>query len=270
VPRALSLIRPLPHYRHDAFESGLKACGYSVEREPFEAEPGDVLCCWNRYGFAQEQALRFEKRGATVLVAENAYLGNEFAGGRWYAIAVQHHNGAGQWPKGGPERWDGLGVRLQPWREPGGELVILPQRGVGPAGVAMPRDWLSRTERALRNAGIRYRVRKHPGQLQALALDRDLRGASAVATWGSGAALKALSWGLPVFYDMANWIGAPAGLPLANLLAGHAPQRDDEARLAMFRRMAWAIWRLDEIESGEAFRCLLSMSSRSTGTPAAS
>ena len=94
-------------------------------------------------------------------------------------------------------------------------------------------------------------MRPHPGTKPAKPLADDLKGAAAVATWGSGAALKALALGIPVFYDFPRWIGAGAGTTLDCRIK--APLRCDASRLAMFRRLAWAQWRLSEIESGEAF-----------------
>jgi hypothetical protein len=189
-------------------------------------------------------------------VAENGYLGNEWCGDQWYAISRSQHNGAGVWPAGGPERWDALGVTLAPWRTEGRELVILPQRGIGPAGVAMPAQWAGEAARRLARH-MPVRVRPHPGTKPCKPLEFDLRKAAAVATWGSGAALKALLLGVPVFYDMPKWIGAQAGASLACPV--FAPVRDDAARLAMFRRLAWAQWRLSEIDSGEAYRQLLAL-----------
>ncbi len=236
----LGLREGLP-YRREAFRAGLESLGYTVrECITSKPEPGDLLCLWNRYGEKHLAALAFESMGLPVLVAENGYLGNEFAGKQWFALSRNQHNGAGTWPQGGPERWDSLGVTLQPWRE-SGETVILPQRGIGPLGVAMPRDWLQRTEARL--AGTSYRVRRHPGTRDCVPLDVDLANAGRVVTWGSGAALKALLWGIPVESDMPSWIGRC--------------EATDASRLSMLRRMIWAQWTLEEISSGQAFRALL-------------
>ncbi len=230
------------HYRRQAFADGLQSLGYTV-KDGVTLSPGlaDILCVWNRYHVKDQAAKTFEQAGRPVLVAENGYLGNEFAGSRWYAISRNHHNGAGTWPQGGPERWDALNVPLAAWRPAGGEIVVLPQRGIGPKGVAMPGDWLARTDARL--AGKRYRVRRHPGTRESISLEDDLRNASEVITWGSGAALKALTWGIKVQSDFPKWIGRQ--------------DNTDAGRLAMLRRMAWAMWRLDEIADGTAFRNLL-------------
>lgn len=249
--RVCCLIRRAPHYRAEAFRRGLKRIGATWACE----QTCDVLVIWNRYGPFRQHADAVECRGGTVLVAENGYLGVEWAGDTWYAISRSQHNGAGQWPDGGPERWDALGMELAPWRTGGREIVVLPQRGIGPAGVAMPGPWTNAAVRQLRERRTHpVRVRPHPGTKPCLPLADDLCEAHAVATWGSGAALKALAMGIPCLYGFPRWIGAPAGAPLDGEL-----QRDDAARLAMFRRLIWAQWRLSEIDSGMAFEWLLSL-----------
>lgn len=224
-------IRTQPHYRHDAFEAGLHAAGLS----PTSPDQADVIVTWNRYGTRAHIADQCEARGGRVLVAENASWGNDFVGDRWYTLAIGKHNTAGCFPVGGPERWDSLGVELTPWREGKGETVILPQRGIGPPGVAMPAGW---------GIGIKGRVRHHPGVNACVPLEQDLERATKVVTWGSGAAIKALLWGIRVESHMPKWIGEQ--------------QNTDESRLAMFRRLAWAQWRVSQIANGEAFRWLIS------------
>ena len=247
-------VRNAVHYRRDAFAEGMKRLGYTVKFNlPAAPNGGDVLVTWNRFGPSDRIAREFERRGLPVLVAENGYLGNDLPGRpgeRWYALALNHHNGAGRWVEGGPERWDGFGIELRPWRLEGSEVVVLPQRGIGPPGVAMPLTWL-RTGQKL------GRVRRHPGQKETVALEQDLRRARAVVTWGSGAALKALAWGIPAFPGMPKWIGAPAARRIEFMDQG--PVRDDAARLAMFRSLAHAQANLDEIASGEALEKLLEL-----------
>jgi hypothetical protein len=227
------------HYRRDAFRKGLEALGYEVSFTTTEHPgPRDLLVTWNMYGHNEACALKFKRMGRPVLVAENAAWGNEFGGDRWYSLARDMHNTAGRSNYGGPERWDSLGIDLPPFRKDGSEVVILPQRGIGPAGVAMPRGWAQ-------DAHARFggRIRPHPGKQPCKPLQDDLKNARLVVTWGSGAAIKALLMGVPVHSEMPGWIGQ---------------QDNTEAgRLEMFRRLAWSQWRLSEIESGEAFARLL-------------
>jgi hypothetical protein len=228
----LNLRYTLPE-RRAMFERGLQRLGFHVEHRMPDRATG-IFVTWNRIGAADAIAGRFEDERLPVLVTENASWGNEFAGQRWYHIARNRHNTAGMFKVGDEARWDRLGVGLRPWRN-SGETVILPQRGIGSPPTAMPPGWASRHK---------GRVRHHPGQKNAIALDLDLANCGRAITWGSGAAIKALMWGIPVQSDMPDWIG----------------QQDntDAGRLAMFRRLAWAQWRHEEIASGEAFEWLLS------------
>jgi len=241
-------IREPLHYRRDAFCAGLHARGYTVVPEISVPSPRDLLVIWNRYGRYHEEATRFEKCGARVIVAENGYLGKGWRGGDWYALALGHHGGAGWWRNGGPQRWDGWGVPLASWRREGKEIVILGQRSIGEPGLASPRGWEARMQALIPGA----RVRPHPGKHEAPDLLQDLANAKAVVTWSSGAALIALMAGIPVWRNAPWWIGAGAALPI-----GMGLLRNDEARLAMFRRLAWAQWTLEEIARGEAFAHLL-------------
>lgn len=233
--KACCLIREAPHYRADAFRRGLTAAGLSLVSD---AGACDVLVIWNRYGANERLADQVEARGGRVLVAENAAWGNDFVGGRWYSLALGVNNTAGRFRVGDSHRWDSIGVGLAPWRRTAGEIVILPQRGIGPRGVAMPSGW---PEAVKRETG--GRIRPHPGKYDSTPLRDDLALARQVVTWGSGAAIKALLWGIPVRSDMPGWVGEQ--------------DNTDGGRLAMFRRLAWGQWRVTEISCGDAFRWLL-------------
>lgn len=221
--------------RWQAFSDGLTSLGYQVERgATLSPGPHDLLVTWNRIGFGEQAARAFEAAGLPILVAENALWGND---GGWLHLSRTHHNTANRVRYGGPERWVGLGFELEPWQQ-GSEVVVLPQRGIGSPPVAMPRDWPAKAV-----AETRGRLRPHPGQGACKALREDLANCGLAVTWGSGAAIKALQWGIPVRSDMPNWIGEQ--------------DNTNEGRLAMFRRLAWAHWRLQEIASGEALRWVL-------------
>lgn len=242
-------LREQPHYRREAFAAGIKRLGYTpCFGTTCAPRDSDVLIIWNRFGAAGNAANAFERIGAPVLVAENGYMGNDFVNDRWYALSRSHHNGAGTWNNYGASRWDKLNVQLAPFRQQGQELVILPQRGIGEAGVAMPLNWVSTAITANRHA----RIRQHPGINKCVPLEHDLNKAYAVHTWGSGAAIKALAWGIPVISDMPHWIAKEASSCLGALL-----NTCERTRLQTFRRLAWAMWRINEIESGFAFDVLL-------------
>lgn len=228
-------LRYMDDKRAQMFRTGLASLGYQiVHGMTHNPNPGDVLCSWNRIGDADHAADCFAARGCKVIIAENASWGNELAGDHWYHLALNFHNTDGCFPVGGPERWDNLGVELQPMRT-SGETVVLPQRGIGPVGVAMPPGWLR---------GKEGRIRPHPGRRNDMKpLEEDLATAGRVLTWGSGAAVKALMMGVRVFADYCDWIALQ--------------DNSEEGRLAMFRKLAWAQWTHSEIESGQAFKHLL-------------
>ncbi len=224
-------LRPALHTRFEAFNSGFRALGYKES----SADKCDVLLIWNRRAMDHTLAKACEARGGTVLVAENAAWGNDFMGGHWCSLARGFHNERWRFKQGGDERWDSLNVPLAQWRPEGGEVIGLPQRGIGLHGHAMPLGWVPK--------GC-TRIRKHPGARPCKPLEDDLAQASKVVTWGSGAAIKALMWGISVESHMPNWIGEQ--------------DNTDDGRLAMLRRLAWAQWRIAEIESGEAIRWAIS------------
>lgn len=229
MPTYANLLRSDLHYRRHAFDKGLQAVGF----RPTTQDKCDVLICWNKYGRFLKAADAAEKRGARVLIIENSTWGNDFQGGKWLSVWPDFHNRADKIRYGGPERWDALSVDLKPWRPEGGEIIGLMQRGIGPPGT--PARWTP--------PGC-TRIRQHPGTKPCVPLEQDLAKASEVRTWGSGAAVKALMWGIRVKSWMPKWAGAC--------------ENTDESRLAMFRRLAWAQWTLPQIERGEPFAWLLS------------
>jgi hypothetical protein len=250
--RAALLIREAPVYRRNAFYEGLRQVGARAESSARAADH-DVLVIWNRYGPYDAIAREFEAKGKPVIIAENGYLGRDWRGGHWYAMARNFHNGAGTWPDGGPERWASMDVPLDPWRNTGGEVVVLATRSIGPPQFAEPRGWSAQVCAELNRAGHVARVRPHPGERPAVPLADDLATAQAVVTWGSGGALKALQMGIPVFHGFSKWIGAAAAAPYNARLTGAFLGN----RTPMFERLAWAMWSTDEIASGVPFKCLL-------------
>lgn len=271
VPRAVCLIPDKADYRHDAFQAGLQAAGFRVDNSvaPITRPTADdLLVVWNRYGSRHDTATRFEAVGAPVIVAENGYVGateTSYAkplsadGAQLYALALNRHNGCGGWPVGAAGRWREQGIQVAPWRKNGHHVLLLPQRGIGVPPAAMPRDWEELTLRRLKSLTNRpIRVRRHPGNMPATRpLASDLRDCWAAVTWGSGAAVKTICMGVPVFHDLERWIGARAALPLAANV--EQPLCDDAAREAMLDDLAWAQATTTEIATGEPFLRLLDL-----------
>lgn len=252
--RAHVAVREAPLYRRDAFCDGLRACGYEIGPAQPRPSRGDLLLIWNRYGPGDAMARRYEAAGATVVVAENGYLGREWNGGHWYSLAVGWNAGAGRWPVGGLER--AAMFHVKPWRAGGEYALVLAQRGIGSPPVAQPGGWHQRAAALLEHLGYCVETRDHPGVKQHNeSLYAQLDRAAFVVTWASGAAVKALIYGVPVYCGLPQWIGSPAARPFVAPLA--EPFRGD--RSDFLRRLAWAQWSVEEIASGEAFRHLLGL-----------
>jgi hypothetical protein len=246
--RALLSLRHVHSARWSAFKRGLERCGFMVAIDnPFEPKEGDIFVTWNRFPNVEATCRQFEKVGGLVLVAENSWIKpvGEKRGGM-VSLCAGHHNGVGTWPIGDSERWRSFGIELSPWRTTGECVLVLPQRGYGEAGVAMSGSWLQQTLNRLPQFTKRtITVRPHPGLFRPK--EPDFSKVWCAVTWASGAAVKALVAGIPVFYELKNWIGASTakhGLrDIENPFLGD--------RLPTFERLAWAQWYLDEVESGE-------------------
>jgi hypothetical protein len=258
---AVCLIRAQPHYRREAFLTGLQRAGYRVMLavEAVKVRSGDVLVIWNRTGVQEIQADQWEEKGGTVLVAENGYIGADRNGVQLYALSVRGHNGSGIWPYAGPERWQQLGIEVRPWRREGDFLVVRAQRGIGSRTMASPPNWPAVTTRYLASVSPRrVIVQAHPGKpacdpVVAFNIRESLRGAHAMVIWSSAAGVRALVEGVPVFYDAPKWICWQAALPLREAGNLEHPKMNDHDRMSALHCMAWAQWRIAEIETGEPF-----------------
>lgn len=247
---ATVMLRGGQSYKREAFQAGLSALGYQLsDRHMRSPGPADVLVLWNRNRGFEGVAEHYERGGATVLIAENGYLPDPKE--RTFALAIGKHNGAGTFK---PDRWTRYPIDIQPWRKPGRSILLLPQRGMGSPGVAMPRRWLANVKNDLAKRTSRpVKVRPHPCNA-CVPLVPDLVDVWACVTWASGAGIKAICEGVPVFYCMPGWIGLAGGMPFADSDI-EKPFRGDRAE--MIREISWAQWRLSEIASGKAFRHLL-------------
>lgn len=251
---ASDTLRDTPHYIRREILAGLARHGYVVDRKPLERpSPDDVLVIWNRTRTDIFFAERYEAAGAKVIVVENGYIGKDQESRQLYAMALSFHLGAGTWVEGPTDRWQLLDMKPQPWRAGGRDIVVLPQRGIGTPGIAMPLSWPDEVMARLRKLTDRpIRVRRHPGKARTDPYD-DLKNAWAAVTWASGAGIKAIFGGVPVIHEFPSWIGAPAArLGLENL---EEPFIGD--RMPMLRRLAWAQWAVAEIQAGEPFHWLL-------------
>lgn len=241
------------HYGRESFAAGFSRLGYTQVHKLPNPDAGDVVVMWNRYGTNESLAQKFERVNAPVVIVENGFFGKTWRGSQFYSISRNQHNTHRPASPTASDRWAGWQVDLLPWHKPGGDTVILGQRGIGAIGVKSPTDWAKVMQRTLK----RGRVRVHPGKNAAAAspLVEDLKHASEVFTWASSAAIIAIRLGVPVFHGYTKWVGLEASRPIAQHALG--PNTSDAARLRMFERLAWAMWTRAEVESGVALEVLL-------------
>ena len=262
-PRAFSLLPTrFADRRHEIILRGLERAGWRVSEGTGHPRDGrDILVTWTVHRGAKEDAARaFEAEGGRVVVCEEAYL-RYLRGEPAFALALHDHNGAGRWSVGGPERWDSFGIALQPGRRAGAHILVAEQRGIGSRRMASPPLWhddVTARLKAMTRRPIQFRAhpksRLYPRLAQTQApLEAALAEAHAVVTWAGSIAVRALIAGVPVCFEAPEIVCAGA---CARGIAGiEAPATPD--RLPALERLAWAQWRVSEIESGAAFRWLL-------------
>lgn len=230
---------------------GLHRLGFDVVDLPKNIPTkDDCLVLWNRLPTHDQIAKKYESVGAKVFIAEHGWVGRDT-----YALCLNHHNGYGTWSVGPKTRWPVFGIAEKPWRTKGEHILVVPQRGIGVPPVAMPRVWTADVLERLSQATDRPIKVRYPGD-RIHPIEPEFKGCHAVVTWASGGGIKAIVEGYPVFYEMPHWVGGYAAIPgLDNLENPYLGERD-----TLFHRLSWAMWKPDEIESGEPFRLLMDVS----------
>lgn len=204
---AYNLVRESPHYRREAFDAGLRACGYKVihhtTRDP---KPEDILVIWNRYGEWDDMARRFDKAGSKVLVAENGYYSPRQ---KSFAISIGQHHHGGNLPS--------TSEKVLSAPKIGRHILICAQRGIGSPLMASPPEWAEKTAEFLRKITNRpIRIREHPGKdAPRIPLSDDLQDCHACVVWSSAAGIEALINGVQVFYDAPRWIAERSAIRLS-------------------------------------------------------
>jgi len=247
-------LRASQAHRRQAMIDGLSFLGYKQVTHPDLLGPPEksLVVTWNLHGGRIKQ---IETHGATVLVAENAYIQYDKEGREYVALAKSGHNGSGLTPEGTQERANRFDINLEPWKE-GGHILVIGQRGIGSLTMRSPPQWGERMAAKLRDITDRKVVHRfHPGAQnvrQLPPLQEQLDGAHCVVMWASNVATTALMQGIPVFYNAPHCVLQKA---CGTTLDIEAPLKGQ--RWPAFQDLAAAQWNLEEIASGEAFQCLI-------------
>ena len=259
-PRAYIIIRlTFADGRHKAIASGLAKAGWKVitGTPPTEERqrPDDLIVVWSRNRRWDPLCRAFEMAGGRALVCEEGQIKAGRRGDKVFTLCLDDHNGAGDWPVGGPERWAAFGIDLSPWAEIGTRVVVREQRGIGSKRMASPPDWHLKVAKHLHAVGYEAEIRRHPKIMKRLGakqvpLEKQIASARALVTWGSSDAVGAVIAGCPTV------VCAPATF-LSGCVGRHLDDLKDPPfgdRLPALERLAWCQWTLDEIRSGEPFR----------------
>ena len=219
-------------------------------------------------------------RGRTIYYADNGYFKPGKTEANYFRITrnALQHDGSGDLPRPyhvARERWDRLGLQIQPWRATGGHVLVCPPARLFAATFGWDADrWLHMTLKTLgkytdREIRVRAKIKfaedmpysliTRDGQLTESGLTRfadDLAGAWALVTHSSNVAVEALLAGIPVF--CTDRCGATA--MASNDLRQIESPRTDGDRLHWARVLANNQWTLGEMRDKTAWRMLSALS----------
>lgn len=250
-----------------AIRQGLERIGATVTSHDHTA---DVAVIWSMVWSGRMRNNRqvwqqFRQTNRTVIVAEVGML----CRGLTWKLGI---NGTGIeshcYNQIAPGRADRLGIRCQPWKPAGSNIVIATQRADSEQWANQPPldAWLRQTVEQLRNHTDRpIMVRPHPRfpvsvpagcglrQPQKIAqtydsfdFDRGLDDAWAVINWNSGPGSQAVIAGVPAFVGPSSMAAPVANLDWSQIEKPVRPDRD-----SWLNWLAHAEWTVDEIASGE-------------------
>lgn len=162
------------------------------------------------------------------------------------------HTGIG---KSDGSRFRALGIEVQPWRQSGEHIVVCPQSvGFMRKIVRYPDDWCADAVKHLRAATSRQiRVRPWSGDKGKIAasLQDDLRGAHALMTWSSAAAVTAVVAGVPVIVQARDAAASAMSAGGFELEALATPARENWLDVLADQEFS-----LKELQEGKAWQKL--------------
>lgn len=268
------LVRQREGYPHEALEAGCRAAGLTPQfGHGGKLDPEVVLVTWTpwRGSLADRAGEQHRARGGAWIVCENGYF-NDVEGNRYISMALCGYNGWGHSLPSGllSDRFDALGLAIQPWREEGEHILLVGQAGGTDARFTMPTGWpddVIERIRAVTDRPIIYRpkptrplplLRKHAGVTTAdphVPISELFQGAWAAVIHSSKVSAYALLHGTPVLYDGESCV-------LSSLYGRGVELVEDPPmpeRKPFFDDLAYAQWSHDEIASGEPFHWLLNL-----------
>lgn len=200
---------------------------------------------------------------------DTGYFGNRPSsrnphGWKWYHRVVDNDLQHGEIQARPSDRWDRLGMSIQPWRRDGRNIVIvMPDDKACVFYDTTPAAWLARTQAQLaaatdRPIQVRYRVSDPDARTRdtATSFASVLAGDTfAVVTFNSVAATEAVLAGIPAFVTApANAARPVANLDLARIADPWYP--DSDLVHAWACHLAYGQFHNSELEDGTALEIL--------------
>lgn len=253
---------PIGEAATGAMAEGAAAQGWEVEvREQGEPEGlGDVGVIWGITSFRFQADTRwrtpliraYQAQSKPVIVLERGWVRRE----EYHAVGLGWIGGRADYrnensPK---DRWEALGVDLQPSQARGGVDLVCCQVPHDTSCQHVPHEqWVEAKVRELQAAGAQVVVRPHPKarhiarevwtvEVSTLSLDEDLARARAVHTFNSTVGVDAMISGAPVFADDAG--------SMVN------ERRTRGGRRQWANDIAYSQWTLEEMRDGLPLRHL--------------
>lgn len=177
--------------------------------------------------------------------------------GKTYRIARNGYE-AGAIRRCPPDRWNALGLSIQPWRKEGREIIVCPPTEFFMQAHGCP-DWLQTTLaslEALTDRPIIVREKPKAGE-DIIPLEKMLETAHALVTHSSNVAIEAVCLGTPVFVAPSS---AAASIGQVDLRDIERPVYAD--REPWLAHLAYNQFSFDEIRSGAAWKMLLELEGR--------
>lgn len=256
---ALNPVSTHQNEHQNALAEGLKVHGVEpiISRTRIDTK---FVACWG-----WRQGKMYREQGHEVLVLERGYLGNRF---EWSSLGWNGLNGYADFvnpPDDQGERFN-RHYEMNPWRERGGDYVLLMGQVPGDASLRgrnlMP--WYESIGVLAADAyGLPVRFRPHPNTekkgirqsprhcIKSFGdLDEAIENAHVVITYNSNSAVDAVVRGVPaIAMDQGSMAWDVVGHNVGEIL------RPD--RSAWAAKLAWTQWTVDEIRSGAALTRLL-------------
>jgi len=199
--------------------------------------------------------IQTQESGVPHLILECGYIngtGRDYSANRLRFISTSWNRRHGLsdwlWPdEANGERWNALGIELQPWRQDREYVLLLEQH---PADSGAPdvtmfrRDIIAECERREWPCRVRYHPSNHRNERT---LDEDLAEASLAITWCSTASVEAVIAGVPTYTLGPGSIAAP----VTRHLLEHGPFVGDRGQWA--NRLAYRQWTVSELADGSAW-----------------